>query len=45
VSAGAIQALAADGFGPTKIAAILGINRDTVYRYLPKPAEPEPKRL
>jgi DNA invertase Pin-like site-specific DNA recombinase len=34
VSAGAIQALAADGFGPTTIARILGINRETVRVYL-----------
>jgi DNA invertase Pin-like site-specific DNA recombinase len=34
VSAGAIQALAADGFGPSRIARILGINRETVRTYL-----------
>jgi DNA invertase Pin-like site-specific DNA recombinase len=47
VSAGAIQALAADGFGPTRIAAILRINRGSVYRYLPEGyrVTPKPKRV
>jgi DNA invertase Pin-like site-specific DNA recombinase len=34
VSDGAIRALAGDGFGPTKIASILKISRETVRTYL-----------
>jgi DNA invertase Pin-like site-specific DNA recombinase len=47
VSVGAIQVLANDGFGPTKIAAILRINRGSVYRYLPEGYQvtPKPKRV
>ena len=34
VPPGAIRALANDGIGPTRIAKILKINRETVRRYL-----------
>jgi hypothetical protein len=47
VLAGAIQALANDGFGPTRIARIMRISRDTVRRYLPSDyrAPRQPKRV